>query len=153
MNDMFNGLVDQLPVLMERLESDGPRTWDSLGPLPQKGIYLFSEDGRDLYIGRSDSIRQRIRQHGRRGSSHLQAPFAFNLARRDAGTAGVDVNGISREDLQNDAAFAALFKESKVRVRRMHIRAVEVNDPILQTLFEVYASLELNTPFNDFRTH
>jgi len=35
----------------------------------------------------------------------------------------------------------------------MSVRAVEIKDPIVQTLFEVYAHMALRTEFNDFDNH
>jgi hypothetical protein len=35
----------------------------------------------------------------------------------------------------------------------MNVRVIEINDPIIQTIFEVYVSMELNTEYNDFDTH
>ncbi len=36
----------------------------------------------------------------------------------------------------------------------MNVQFIEVRDPILRTLFEVYAALELGTEeFNSFETH
>ena len=38
------------------------------------------------------------------------------------------------------------------RVSKMQIRVIEIEDPVEQTLFEVYASLELETK-NEWGTH
>jgi len=36
----------------------------------------------------------------------------------------------------------------------MRIRMMEIDDPVTQTIFEVYAALKLNTTkYNDFDTH
>lgn len=35
----------------------------------------------------------------------------------------------------------------------MDIRLIEVNDPIQQAIFEIYVSIALQTPYNDFDTH
>jgi len=35
----------------------------------------------------------------------------------------------------------------------MSVRVIESDHPIDQTIFEVYASMELKTPYNDFDTH
>ena len=41
----------------------------------------------------------------------------------------------------------------KERVSKMRIKVVDVWLPIEQTFFEVYASLELKTPYNEWGTH
>ena len=35
----------------------------------------------------------------------------------------------------------------------MSIRAIEIDDPIIQTIFEVYVHMELNTKYNEWDTH
>ena len=60
----------------------------------------------------------------------------------------------SRKELDKDPAFENLFAAAKERIRRMSVRVIEIDDPVTQTLFEVYASLTLGTQeFNDFGTH
>ncbi|WP_407309875.1 hypothetical protein [Desulfosporosinus sp. SB140] len=52
------------------------------------------------------------------------------------------------------SVFVELFLNAKKRVSKMSVRAVEINDPIVQTIFEVYASMELKTDeFNSFENH
>ncbi len=59
-----------------------------------------------------------------------------------------------RQDLENDQNFAVIFKEAKARVAEMGIRAIEIDDQITQTIFEVYASMKLGTlEFNSFDNH
>ncbi len=55
--------------------------------MPASGVYLFTERGRHLYIGRSNRLRKRIPLHYRRASKHSSAAFAFSTttsARIDA---------------------------------------------------------------------
>ena len=47
-----------------------------------------------------------------------------------------------------------LFTEAKERVSKMSVRVIPIDDPITQTLFEVYASMALDTmEYNYFDTH
>src|SRR5215213_6097958 len=46
------------------------------------GVYLFTESGKDLYVGRSKNLNARFGQHIQLGSGENSAPFAFNIARR-----------------------------------------------------------------------
>jgi len=46
-----------------------------------------------------------------------------------------------------------VFLKAKERVSKMQVRYLEVNDPIMQTFLEIYCTLELETPYNDFETH
>jgi hypothetical protein len=59
----------------------------------------------------------------------------------------------SRKALQADPAFAAAFDEAKARIRKMDLRFVEEHDPLKQALLEIYVSIVLATPYNDFNTH
>ncbi len=58
-----------------------------------------------------------------------------------------------RSILEEDPVFADLFAWAKKRVSQMSVRVIEIDHPIDQTIFEVYASMELKTPYNDFDTH
>lgn len=122
--------------------------------MPTCGVYLFSEGGRHLYVGRSNGIRKRIGRHCRPSAAHWMATFAFRLARKKTRrlTATYRQKG-SRADLLNDPAFAKAFREAKVRIQRMDIRFVEETDQTRQTLLELYAATALATPYNDFNTH
>lgn len=86
-------------------------------------------------------------------SGQNRASFAFNIAKAEAGRAGLDV-GRFRQVLEADADFAKHFDEAKRRVVGMTVRYIELADPIERTMFEMYASLALRTgEFNSFETH
>jgi len=153
MNNEFTELVDQLPSLLEQLLNSPLKPWGNLGSLPQKGIYVFFERGHPVYVGRTSRMGDRIKEHGRPSSTHNTAPFAFNLAKKAAKRKEIDLSK-QRGELGKDPTFAKLFSEAKERVSRMSVRVIEIDDPIIQTLFEVYASIALKTTkYNDFDTH
>ncbi len=114
--------------------------------VPPSGVYLLSED-RPLYVGRSDNIAGRVLMHSRRSSDHHSATFAFNLARSHFPA------DVPRRELLRDPEFQWYFDRAKDGVRHMTVRAVAIPDPIEQTVFEVYAHLALDTPFNSFEVH
>ena len=149
----FNRVVDELPDLMRRLRLEPARPWGEWTDVPKRGVYLLLEDDRPVYIGRSDNILRRLRQHGNAKSPQNQASLAFNLAKRDALARGDRIAAGKRDDVQHDPAFKPLFERAKERIRRMSFQAVEIADPVTQTLFEVYAHMELGTELNDFRNH
>lgn len=121
---------------------------------PQKGIYLFSDGARPMYVGRTKNLKRRIVNHCGNGSRENQAVFAFKLARETTGKpkAAYTTDG-SRAALMKDPAFAASFTEAKKRVRRMDLRFVEEPDSLRQALLEMYVAVVLRTPYNDFDTH
>jgi len=49
--------------------------------------------------------------------------------------------------------FRGAFDEAKARIRRMSYRFVEETDQTRQALLELYVSIALKTPYNDFNTH
>jgi hypothetical protein len=53
----------------------------------------------------------------------------------------------------SQAAFLAAFTARKARLRAMTIRTVEEADSNRQALLEMYASIALGTPYNDFNNH
>ena len=154
MNAQFKQYIDQLPILMEQLKNSKQITIDNLQTVPAKGIYVFYEKTNPLYVGRSNNMKVRIQSHSRPGSRHGSATFAFILAKEKA---GADNKGINTKDerkvLENNDEFKTLYKEAKERVSNMAIRVVSIEDQILQTLFEVYAAIELKTKYNEFGTH
>ena len=121
---------------------------------PVAGVYLFTEDHTHRYVGRTRNANRRLGEHTRPSSPENSAPFAFNIARREAKTAGLEIAG-SRKLIAARPDFAPYFTAAKERVRAMDFRVIEVEDPALSTIFEVYAALALGTEgeFNLFETH
>ena len=155
MNKEFQSHIDKLPVLLDRLVNYPLMPRSKLVNIPDKGIYVFYEDGCPIYVGRTNRMRGRIMEHGRQSSNHNTAPFAFNIAKKSATEIGT-VIARSRSELEKDPVFVSLslFLEAKDKVSKMLTRVIEVDDPIIQTLFEVYASIALNTVvYNHFDTH
>jgi hypothetical protein len=99
-------------------------------------------------------LRQRLRQHSIPGAQHNQAVFAFRLARESTGSvvAAYTASG-SRAAFCAQEEFGAAFAQAKERVRRMDVRYVEETDALRQALLEIYVSIVLKTPYNDFDTH
>lgn len=122
--------------------------------VPTRGVYLFSEDGRHLYVGRSNRIRGRLQDHCRPGSNHNKATFAFRIARAETGflTATYSTEG-SRSDLERKPGFAEAFIAAKARIKNMDVRFVKEAEPMRQALLEMYVALSLETPYNDFENH
>ena len=114
-----------------------------------KGVYVLYERDKPMYVGRSDNLADRLLTHGRPSSDSETASFAFNMAKEQFPS----ITSMSRNDLQSDEKFQPLYDAAKERVRRMVVRVVGVLDPIEQTILEVCAHMELNTPFNSFENH
>lgn len=155
MHEAFREYVDALEISFERLLAMKPVTIATMAKdAPSECIYLFSENAKPLYVGRTRHLRQRMRQHSIPASQHNQAVFAFRLAREATGhlEATYDIVA-SRAALWKDVKFAAEFSKAKTRVRQMQVRYVEECDPLRQALLEIYVAVVLKTPYNDFNTH
>ncbi len=144
MEPSLKALVEMVPVSGSHLPRD----------IPLRGIYLFSDGKRHLYVGRSNRIRQRLQSHCRPSSGHNSATFAFRIARKETGIleATYSKKG-SRVELEKNPKFGRAFQDAKTRVRAMDIRYIEETVPIRQALLEMYAALSLKTPYNDFDNH
>jgi hypothetical protein len=132
MDPHFASVVESLHDSFERLVAMPPVSYERLPTgMPAKGVYLFSEQGRHLYAGRSNRLRRRAGEHCRPSSQHNQAVFAFRLAREATGRltpAYVPGEG-SRANLPREEEFNTAFTLAKARVRGMEFRYVEEVDP------------------------
>jgi predicted GIY-YIG superfamily endonuclease len=154
-NDNFRKYVESLHPKFELLMQMRPVTIATMPKdAPSKAVYLFSEDGQHLYVGRTNHLRNRMRQHATPAAQHNQAVFAFRLARQHTGRilAAYSAEG-GRVALSKDPAFARAFAAEKARIRQMDLRFVEETDAFRQALLEIYTAVALKTPHNDFETH
>lgn len=155
MDQAFARYLEALHPSFERLIAMPPVSVANLPrKLPSKCVYLFSEQSRSMYVGRTKHLRNRLRQHSTPAAQHNQAVFAFKLAREKTGhkEAAYKKQG-SRGALSTEPVFAKAFSEAKARVRNMELRFVEETDPLRQSLLEIYVAVVLKTSYNDFDTH
>jgi predicted GIY-YIG superfamily endonuclease len=155
MNENFKSTVEALHPKFERLIQMTPVKVATVPKdAPSKAIYLFTENGMHLYVGRTNHLRNRMRQHSIPAAQHNQAVFAFRLARKQTGRtlAAYSAEG-GRVALSKDLNFAQAFTAAKARIREMDLRFVEETDQLRQALLEIYVAVALSTPHNDFETH
>ncbi|MFQ6609523.1 MAG: GIY-YIG nuclease family protein [Fidelibacterota bacterium] len=155
MNELFRQYIDSLELSFQRLIQMVPVTVANL-PMdtPASGIYLFSDAVQHLYVGRTNTIRKRLQNHCRPSSGHNSATLAFRLAREITGeTIATYTEQGSRSELENGPVFGPVFIAQKERVRNMDVRYVSEPDPMRQALLEMYVSVCLETPYNDFDNH
>ena len=152
MHKVFKEYIDSLEPSFQKLVHMRSVSVESLPKeMPKSGIYLFSESSKNLYVGRTNTIRKRLQSHCRPSSGHNSATFAFRLARQITGRtqATYSVKG-SRQDLERDPEFSDVFIAQKQRIRRMDVQFVSEPDPMRQALLEMYVAVSLGTPHNDF---
>ncbi len=150
-NSRFQEIVDKMEPLLQELRCSDLLTLDDLRRVPEHGVYVFYEGDTPIYVGRSRRMRQRIREHGAKSSRHESATFALKLLREVVGEPEGHSSEYTRPQLQ--AKYREEYEAQRERVRKMRIRVVEIEDPIVQTMFETYAILALDTTkYNTFHT-
>ena len=71
MDQKFAKLVEALAPKLEHLRAMQPLRYGTLPTkMPKSGIYLFTENRKHLYVGRSNRLRARYFLHCRPGSQH-----------------------------------------------------------------------------------
>ncbi len=147
--------LEPLPSLLHQLISSPAVSPLVLPPsVSGAGVYLFSEQGVDLYVGRTRNLRRRIQQHVGARSGDGVAAFAFRLAREATGHVSASYQSeLSRAELMKQSEFAAAFGEAKKRIHSMTVRTITIKDDLTQCMFEIYAATVLATRHNTFRTH
>jgi hypothetical protein len=155
MDPSFKVFVESLEPKFYDLVSMQPIKYNKLPPhLPKKGLYLFSEGDNHLYVGRTNRLRERLREHCMPSGTHFSATFAFRIARQQTGYSKATYKTkLSRPELVRDSVFGPAFEEAKKRVSTMDIRFIEETSPISQALLEIYVATVLHTPYNDFENH
>ena len=74
MNEELRSLLAQMDPLLVKLKACPPETFATRKKLPDRGVYVFYEGEKALYVGRSNQIWERIRTHGRAGATQEPAP-------------------------------------------------------------------------------
>jgi len=133
-------------------------------PPREHGVYLFSEAGRNLYVGRCglteraarkgvghSNFRTRLAGHTRPSSAHNQATFAWRLAVEAVEGRWEDLP-TTRSALGRDSRFLQEFIRQKARVTAMEFRVVAITDDFESYVFEPYAAMMLDTPYNSWAT-
>jgi hypothetical protein len=168
--DTWGDLTAWLPVMLQQLLASEAFHVDCRPPRDQRGIYLFSEAGQHLYVGRTGitarsraqssepvtSFRQRFDQHIQPGSPPGASSFAHRLTHERAIQLELAVPGNWWADRQTTTSkIYDLYREMKTRIGEMECRVVPFEDDIRgirSTVAEVYAHVHLRTLYNDFST-
>lgn len=159
-------VLDKLPHHLETLLASevfgrGP---GRKPPPREHGVYLFTEAGRDLYVGRCglteraakkgvgySNFRTRLAGHTRPSSAHNQATFAWRLAVEAVAGRWEDLP-TTRLALGQDSRFRQEFIRQKERVTAMEFRVVAIADDFESYVFEPFAAMMLGTPYNSWAT-
>jgi hypothetical protein len=141
LHEKYKSLITMDPVSVDTAPSESP-----IG-----GVYLFSEHGKHLYVGRTKRIiRQRLKDHV---STASDCPFAWLLSRKKLNKKATYTTDGSRKQLLQNRIFIETYKKQKARIRKMQVRYVAEQDPTRQALLEIYVAVVAGAEFNDFLTH
>ncbi len=142
LNKKYLALISMTPVTIDTVPADCP-----IG-----GVYLFSENGESLYVGRTKrKIYDRLKAHVNTADD---CPFAWHLARDKMGvTKATYQKKGSRKYLLSQPEFRKAYESAKKRIRKMDVRFVSEQDPLKQALLEIYVAVSSNAKYNDFDTH
>ena len=155
MNERFKELTDGMPSRLQSLLEQPLIAIDDIGitKVPQKGVYVFFEGNKPIYVGRSNRLKDRLKEHSQGGSAHYSATLAVIIAKKNTSTLQIKERKQTNEQLMKNRDFVEEFIAAKDRIARAKIRFIEIEDQIEQAIFEIYASLALDTELNDFDTH
>lgn len=168
--DTWSEFMTWLPDMLDHLLASEVFHVESRPPDNQRGIYLFSEAGQHLYVGRTGitarsraqggvpitSFRHRFDQHTQPGRPPGASSFANRLMRERAAELELAVPGDWWAGRKATAPeMYDLYKAAKTRIGAMECRVVSFADDlkgVRSTGAEVYAHVHLRTPYNDFST-
>jgi hypothetical protein len=163
-------LTTWLPAMLTQLLASAVFHVEYRPPQEQRGIYLFSEAGQHLYVGRTGitarsrarggapitSFRHRFDQHTQPGRPPGASSFANRLMLERAAELDVVVAADWWADRKTTASeIYDLYTAAKTRIGAMQCRVVSFADDtkgVRSTVAEVYAHVHLRTPYNDFST-
>jgi hypothetical protein len=111
------------------------------------GCYVFIDGGKPIYVGISRSVIKRLVQH-LNYNSHYSASLVYRMAADDY------PHEMKRDQAMKDDQFREVFLSAQGRLRQMKVAFVEISNDLELYLFEVFASMRLDTDtWNTFRTH
>ena len=152
MNGRFDKYVEQLKGLLAELEAAKKFKVGENKLFPKAGgCYAMIERKKYPYVGIAKNIHQRMRNHT--SGRAEQSAFAFKLAREATGRVKTYTKAGSKRELMKDPVFIGAMKSATERVKNMDSQFVLIEDPSQRYLFEFFAAVSLDAPYNDFNTN
>ncbi len=155
MNEKFKSYIESLEPAYRSLVDKRAFTIASLPKdMPEAGVYIISEKGNAIFVGRTNRMRSRLKEQCRLSSNHNTASLAFKIAREATiHKKATYTSDNSREALEKDPSFKAEFERAKQRLSDMEVKFIEENDSLRQCLLQIYVALATEAKYNDFDTH
>ena len=108
---------------------------------------MFIDDETPIYVGISRGVVKRLVQH-LNYDSHYSASLVYRMASESY------PHEMKRDQAMKDEQFKATFFAEQNRLRKMKVAYIEINNDLELYIFEVFASMKLDTDtWNTFRTH
>jgi len=141
----------QSPIPAENLVGFTSATKELLSRLNRTtdfpGCYVFIDGEKPIYVGISRGVIKRLVQH-LNYDSHYSASLIYRMASEDY------PHEMKRDQAMKDEQFKSVFFSAQERLRQMKIAFVEIDNDLELYVFEVFASMKLDTDmWNTFRTH
>ena len=143
-------ILPQLEELLAILVGSPPYHEGNLRDLGiHSGAYVFYRGEDPMYVGivgphSRGGIRTRVNQH--RSGRPNQAPLAARMTIEGLELGPMTLRQLGENHIEE-------FREQQQIVRGMEVRAVEIQCCTTLAVFEIYAAVNLRTPYNDFCTH
>ena len=142
-------IVQPIPMAEFAIEGVGIATLLRQFNIPKdfEGCYVLIDGARPIYVGISQTVFQRIRQHVR-GTTHFDASLAYRIA------AARRPHNMTRNAAMADTEFQRHFSEAQAYLRGLNVAFIEIQNPLELYLFEAYCAMEIDTSeWNTFETH
>jgi len=111
------------------------------------GCYVLIDNSRPIYVGISQTVLKRLRQHVR-GTTHYDATLAYGIA------ATRQTHNMTRSEAMANKDFQVGFAEAQQYIRELNVAFIEISNPLELYLFEAFSAMELDTSeWNTFKTH
>ncbi|KII14796.1 GIY-YIG nuclease family protein [Phaeobacter sp. S60] len=113
-------------------------------------IYIFYENSKPVYVGRTNNLEQRLRAHVT--ASHNSASFALKRTRKrhQEISKATYKTALSRSEITAHEIYGATFREEINNIKGMNFRFLEIKSHIEQYLTELYVTMALGLDTDGF---
>lgn len=110
-----------------------------------RGLYIFIDETlptnqQVIYTGISRKVISRLNQHVNI-KNHFSASFAYKVAKEKQGYKGERAK-FSTEHIATE----------QINLHNLKVKFIEIDDPLVRYIFEVYVAMYFNTAYNSFET-
>ena len=146
----FEEIKTQTEQLLEELKRSRAYNEATLSNLTiDSGAYVFYRGNKAMYVGivgphSKQNIQTRVKQHfyGKPPSAPLASLMTMEK---------LELSSVTRQQLSTQ--YLRQFETHQELVRKMKVQAIEIRCCVTLAVFEIYAAVQLGTPYNYFCTH